>query len=145
MIGKPEWFTYRIFGWGLRPKTWQGWIYVAVLAFLVGALTAITINDQIKLAAYIIILGLFIADMLHIMSQLSSVHDERENYHQLIIERNCSFAAIAALLGVALFQTYQNRDLLNTAILPFDYSLLVIIAVMVVVKVFSHVYVKRMM
>jgi hypothetical protein len=32
MIGNPEWFTYRIFGWGVAPKTWQGWVYVAVVA-----------------------------------------------------------------------------------------------------------------
>ena len=40
MIAKKEWFKPRIFGWGLRPVTWEGWIYVvvAVLLFL-GALS----------------------------------------------------------------------------------------------------------
>jgi hypothetical protein len=28
MIGKPQWFTYRIFG--IMPRTWQGWAYILV-------------------------------------------------------------------------------------------------------------------
>ena len=35
MIGKPEWFTYRIFGWGLRPRTWQGWAYILAALLLI--------------------------------------------------------------------------------------------------------------
>lgn len=35
MIGKKEWFRKKTFGWGLTPKTWQGWVYVAVLLVLI--------------------------------------------------------------------------------------------------------------
>jgi hypothetical protein len=36
MIGRPEWFTTRRYtGIGLRPKTWQGWVYIAVAIVLV--------------------------------------------------------------------------------------------------------------
>ena len=41
------------------------------------------------------LLAILLADVLHIMLQLPKTHDERENHHQLLIERNCSFAAIA--------------------------------------------------
>ena len=37
MIGKPEWFTYRFLGWGVRPKTKEGWLYIAVFAALASA------------------------------------------------------------------------------------------------------------
>lgn len=30
MFGKPEWFRKKIWGWGLVPATWQGWLYTAV-------------------------------------------------------------------------------------------------------------------
>ena len=30
MFGKPDWFRKKRFGWGLSPKTWQGWIYALV-------------------------------------------------------------------------------------------------------------------
>jgi len=32
MIGKPEWFKRRKYGgWGIFPKTWQGWVYIAAI------------------------------------------------------------------------------------------------------------------
>ncbi|MGV8150507.1 MAG: hypothetical protein ACP5NV_02145 [Candidatus Woesearchaeota archaeon] len=147
MIGRPEWFKYRIFGWGIAPKTWQGWIYVAVAAFLIAMSLSMTINTALHPWIFGIILGVFILDVLHIMTQLSKISDERENYHQLIIERNCSFAAIVALLGVALWQTYQNKGTIlatNTAI-PFDISIAVILGVMLLTKIVSTIYVKAKM
>ncbi len=36
MIGKKEWFTTRrYYGWGLRPITWQGWVYIFVILAVV--------------------------------------------------------------------------------------------------------------
>ncbi len=143
MIGKPEWFAYRIFGWGLRPKTWQGWLYIAVLALLIGgSVAAATVYPPMAWVAGIV-LALFLIDMLHIMLQLPKVSDERENYHQLLIERNCSFAAIAALLLVAFYQAYQRRALFETASLtslPFDWSIAVVLLAMFIVKVGSTLY-----
>ena len=35
MIGRPDWFAARRYaGIGLRPKTWQGWVYIAVVLIL---------------------------------------------------------------------------------------------------------------
>ncbi len=149
MIGKPQWFKYRIFGWGIAPKTWQGWVYVAVAALLIGGVTAMTVNTAIAPWVFGILLGVLVLDVLHIMTQLSKVSDERENYHQLIIERNCSFAAITALVGVALWQTYQNKGTLlassNTMTIPFDISIAVILGVMLLTKIGSTIYVRAKM
>lgn len=31
MIAQKEWFGRRKYtGWGVTPKTWQGWVYIAV-------------------------------------------------------------------------------------------------------------------
>jgi len=36
MIGRPDWFTKKKFGIGIRPKTWQGWAYLlAAIALIV--------------------------------------------------------------------------------------------------------------
>ena len=36
MIGRPEWFSNKRYtGIGIRPKTWQGWVYIAVALGLV--------------------------------------------------------------------------------------------------------------
>ncbi len=146
MIGKPEWFKYRTFGWGVTPKTWQGWAYVAVLAATIGFVMSIGINEAIKPWIAGVVILIFVADTIHIMIQLPKVHDERENLHQLIIERNCSFAAIAALVAVALYQAYQSRALfqsgLNTAI-PFDISIAIVLGAMLIAKVLTTLYVKR--
>jgi len=145
MIGKAHWFKYRTFGWGLAPKTWQGWVYVAVLAFLIGGTFAMGITDSTKMWIFAIIITVAVVDMILIMSQLPKFSDERENYHQLIIERNCSFAAIVALLAVALYQTYKNTGFMQSKGLPFDYSIAIILGAMLATKIVSTLYVRTKM
>ncbi|MBW2964139.1 hypothetical protein KY363_01650 [Candidatus Woesearchaeota archaeon] len=140
MIGKPEWFTYRIFGWGIRPRTWQGWVYGAVAALVIGVGTAVTANTAAGPWVFGILIGVLVLDVLHIMMNLPKVHDERQNHHQLIIERNVSFAAIVALIGVALYQTYQNRAIAAAGEMPFDISIVIVLVVMVVAKAASTLY-----
>jgi hypothetical protein len=138
MIGKPEWFKYRIFGWGVAPKTWQAWVYVVALAAIFGVISALPIAPKVKTW---VVGGLFVVliiDVIHIMMQLPKNSDERDNYHQLIIERNCSFAAIAALIGVAIYQAYKNRALIESMAIPFDISIAIVLGV-------STVYVKTRM
>jgi cobalamin synthase len=147
MIGKVHWFKYRTFGWGLAPKTWEGWVYVAVAAFLIAGTFAMGVTDSTKMWLFAIIMTIFIVDILVIMTKLPKVSDERENYHQLVIERNCSFAAIVALLAIALYQTYMNTGFFvsQNGALPFDVSLLIVLGAMLVVKIASTIYVKMKM
>lgn len=144
MIGKAHWFKYRTFGWGLAPKTWQGWVYIIIAAILLGGTAAMGVNNPTLMWLFAVILVVLIVDVLVIMTQLPKVNDERENYHQLIIERNCSFAAIIALLGVVIYQTYKNTGFLasQNGLIPFDVSLLVVLGAMLVAKVASTAYVK---
>ncbi len=92
----------------------------------------------IVLAIFVVLISL---DAIHISMQLDEHHDERERMHQLIIERNCSFAAIAALIGVALYDLITN---LNDAS-AIHYSVYFVLGVMVVTKALSTLYVKRRM
>ena len=38
MIGRPDWFKKKYSGIGIKPKTWQGWVYfliaIALIAFV---------------------------------------------------------------------------------------------------------------
>jgi len=147
MIGKAHWFKHRTFGWGVAPKTWQGWVYVAIAAFLLAGTLSMGINDSTKMWIFAIIMVIFVVDVLVIMTQLPKVTDERENFHQLVIERNCSFAAIVALLAIAIYQTYKNTGFLasQNGALPFDYSLLIVLGAMLVTKIVSTLYVKAKM
>jgi len=147
MIGKPHWFKYRTFGWGLTPKTWEGWVYIAVAAFLLAGTFAMGITNPTMIWLFAIILVILIVDVLVIMTQLPKVSDEKENYHQLVIERNCSFAAIVTLLVIAIYQTYKNTGflVLQNGAFPFDISLLIVLGAMLVVKIASTIYVKMKM
>lgn len=141
MIGKPEWFTYRIFGWGVRPKTWEGWVYLLAAVFIAVGLAFLPIPLEYKTIAMFAFVGILVLDVIVIMTQLDKHHDERERMHQLIIERNCSFAAIVALAVIAAYQAAQNVG----KIMPVDVSILIVLAVMVVVKIVSTIYVKTKM
>lgn len=142
MIGKPEWFGYRVFGWGVKPKTWQGWAYVLVAIAIMLSISFMPIHENTKIWIMGAIVIILVADVLHIMTQLYNTNDERENMHQLIIERNCSFAAIAALLAVAMLQTYEGKMIINWDI-PFDGSILIVLGTMLITKIASTVYVKN--
>lgn len=103
MIGKPEWFSPRKFGWGLGIRKWQGIIYIIVVGFVLGMLFASPLDSTLKIVAAVIITALVVADMLHIMYKVYSNLDEREERHQLVAERNASFTAIAVLLVYVLY------------------------------------------
>ena len=145
MIGKAHWFKYRTFGWGVAPKTWQGWVYVAVAALLLALTLAVGVADSTKMWIFTIVMAIFIVDVMVIMTQLPKVTDERENYHQLIIERNCSFAAIVVLIAIATYQAYQNNALLQSGskTLPFDMSIAIVLGAMLATKIISVIYVKK--
>jgi hypothetical protein len=147
MIGKPHWFKHRTLGWGVAPKTWQGWVYIAVAVILLAGTFALGKTNPMMMWLFAIIITILIVDVMVIMTQLPKVTDERENYHQLIIERNCSFAAIVALLAIAIYQTYKNTGFLvsQNGAIPFDVSILIVLGAMLVVKVASTAYVKLKM
>ena len=140
MIGKTNWFTYRIFGWGLRPKTWQGWAYIFVFMALVFAVSLLPVTDSIKQIAMISLTVILLIDTLHMMFSLEKVHDERQNMQQLIIERNVSYAAVFSILAVMLFQTYRYQIENGMETFSFDASLIIVLAVMFLTKVGSTLY-----
>jgi hypothetical protein len=146
MIGKPEWFTYRVFGWGIAPKTWQGWLYIAA-AILITILIALSpIPAMMKLWMIGIYLAIIFIDVIHIMINLPKASDERENYHQLLIERNCSFAAIAVLLVAVVYQVWTSTGtiLWRTGGIPsgVDVWLLIVLGAMILTKAVSSIYLR---
>ncbi len=63
MLGKPEWFERRKYsGWGLTPKTWQGWAYIALMALPVLVMPVIPASAQ--WATYLIYAWLLIAALV---------------------------------------------------------------------------------
>ncbi len=106
MIGNPKWFQRRKYGgWGLTPASWQGWVYIAVMAvFLFGV--QLIIPDQFKTWTMIVVAVVFSLDLLDIMVHLKN--DERETTHEALAERNASWAMVAILAFGIAFQTARN-------------------------------------
>jgi hypothetical protein len=96
MIGRPEWFERRKYGgWGLTPKTWQGWIYILVMLMPLIVGMAAGFDGQTIFVLSGIWLLVFGLDVLDIMARLKK--DERETHIEAIAERNSSWAMVAVL------------------------------------------------
>jgi hypothetical protein len=144
MFGKPEWFTYRVLGWGIAPRTWQGWVYLFAFLGLLFALVLSPVPEGPKNVLLATLLGLFLADVLAIWVQMGDVHDERRRLHQLIIERNCSLVAVLTVVAVGAYQVAGNREVAGAAF-PFDPMLLVILGAMALTKLVSGLYLQQKM
>jgi len=105
MIGNQKWFTLRKYtGWGLTPVTWQGWLYIAFFITPIAIASSITIDSNIKNVFTTIWIGLFLVDVVHIMSQIQK--DERERLHEAIADRNALwFMIFVLLISVFIKQT----------------------------------------
>lgn len=134
MLGRPEWFTYRFAGWGIAPRTWQGWVYVGAFTAVFLAVNQLPISGRAQTILMWVIGGVFLLDAFTIWSQLGKVHDERQRLHQLIIERNCSVAGVIALVGALIYQSFRQQA-------P-DPLLLVALGVMALTKLVSTLYLR---
>lgn len=142
MIGKPEWFTYRIFGWGLRPRTKEGWMYIGVFCLIALGWAFLPLTETIKFWGLGILIAILMIDVLHIMTQLPKHHDERENYHQLLIERNASFVGVVGLLLAAVYESWKVGFLPqeNWLSLPFSPLFLYVLLAMALAKGLTSLY-----
>ena len=141
MIGKPEWFKYRVVAWGFRPKTWQGWAYIMGVIALFPIIEVFSIDETKKVWLFGTLLTAVIIDLLHIITQLSKSHDQKEILEELIIERNVSFVAGISIVAIIIYQTYQHGALISK--IPFDISLGIVIGAMLVTKIISRAHVSE--
>jgi len=144
MLGKPEWFTYRTAGWGLAPRTWQGWVYIAVFFALWALVSLLPLAPGVRSALSFSLVGLLVLDAISIWAQMGRHHDEREKLHQLIIERNSSLAAVFAVLAAMIYETWRNAPTAGDSI-PFDPVLIGILGVMALTKLVSSIWLKTRM
>jgi hypothetical protein len=70
MIGRPDWFTKKYFGIGVRPKTWQGWAYILVAIALIAFVWWQPLWDwsqQTRNTITIVLAAVVVLDTIHIM------------------------------------------------------------------------------
>lgn len=100
-------------GWGLSPKTWQGWVYVAVMIAPFVVLTNVgTKIDAQWVNGLMIVWGVvFGIDLISIMIRVPK--DEREALHEALSERNALWAMLIVLVAGAGYQaaaSYVNGE-----------------------------------
>jgi hypothetical protein len=142
MIGKPEWFAPRKYGWGLGVRTKEGWLYIlafAVLAVIVSMLPLPVMQREVLVG---VLAAVLVLDVLHIMLKVYSGLDERLQIHEAMAERNSSFVAVACLLGYAAFEaaTAAPEAGMSWAIAPP----LAILVLMALAKGSTLLYLERM-
>lgn len=101
MIAKKEWFKRRKYGgWGVSPKTWQGWTYIALIIIPFAIFQALPFwSTKIRLIVTAGWLGFLFLDIIPVMINLN--RDEREYKIEAIAERNAAwFMSLVLALGI---------------------------------------------
>ena len=97
MIGEAKWFSPRKYtGWGVTPNCWQGWAYTLAFVLPMAIINSLSIDSNLKNILTSILIGLFLLDIFHMMTQIKK--DERERLHEAIADRNALWFIIAVLI-----------------------------------------------
>jgi hypothetical protein len=141
MIGKPEWFKRRKYGgWGIFPKTWQGWAYLVVVLGIFVVFQALPFWSNTERLVVTGIWALFlVVDVAHIMLKVN--RDEREKIHEAIAERNALWAILAVLIVGIGYQVASSATVQDfSSIDPF---LVAAVAAALIAKAASNLYLDR--
>lgn len=108
MFGKSKWFERRKYGgWGLTPKTWQGWAYVSVFILSLVAIQLVgSLDTKGRITVTVIWATILIIDTFDMMVRLKK--DEREHIHEALSERNASWFMMMILLVGFLYYFVSN-------------------------------------
>lgn len=124
MIGRPEWFGQRRYGgWGIVPKTWQGWIYIVVIVLPIIAVTKLTGDRNLQNNLSAIWMGCVLLDVIDIMVRIK--RDERERQHEALAERNAAWAMVFLLGGAVVVQTLVSASNQSVQVDPWILIVLV--------------------
>ncbi len=140
MIGKPEWFQRRKYsGWGIVPKTWQGYVYIAVMIIPLIFFHALPYwSATTKTIVTIILAVIFGIDVIDIMIRMK--RDERERIHEAIAERNALWFVIMVLaIGIA-YDVASNAVQDRIQVNPF---MVAAVIGAVIIKMITNIYLER--
>lgn len=139
MIAKAEWFNRRKYtSWGLMPKTWQGVLYIFIIAGVFAFILNLSIDETLKMVLTGIWMIFILVDVLRLMASLKL--DEREQKIEAIAERNASWAMVASTALTVLFVTTLAKELKGIDLIP---ALIFPLAVGVIVKGLSNFILDR--
>ncbi|MFA5724498.1 MAG: hypothetical protein WC979_09665, partial [Candidatus Pacearchaeota archaeon] len=135
-----EWFKRRKYsGWGVTPKTWQGWLYIAIVILPFALFQSLPFWDNPTRIAVTVIWAIFLLiDIFDIMIRMKK--DERENRHEAVAERNALWAIMIILVIGLIYQVISSS--LNNQVI-FDPVIAIALIGAVIVKAISNFYLDR--
>ncbi|MBD3238188.1 MAG: hypothetical protein GF332_00915 [Candidatus Moranbacteria bacterium] len=104
MLAKSNWFQKRKYGgWGLSPKTWQGWVYISAFISVLILFNSLTFwSNQARIIFLIVWMAVLGFDVIKIMITLKK--DELETRNEAIAERNASWIMVFVLTAGILYE-----------------------------------------
>ena len=110
MIARKEWFQRRKYGgWGVNPKTWQGWVYIAAILLLLAVFQALPFwSTQTRIIITIAWAVLLFIDIVPVMINLN--RDEREHKIEALSERNAAWV-MSLILVIGVFYELLTSSL----------------------------------
>lgn len=104
MIAKASWFKRRKYGgWGVSPKSWQGWAYIAVMILPFMIFQALPYwSTEIRLYVTLGWVIFLMLDIIPIMANLR--RDEREYKNEAVAERNAAWFMVMILVIGLLYE-----------------------------------------
>ena len=129
MIGNPDWFQIRKYGgWGITPRTWQGWIYIAVLILPFVVFQAFPFwGENLRITVTVIWMSIILIDILYIMAKMKK--DEREYKVEATAERNAAWSMVIVLATGLLVDFIRSGMRQDFTVNPFLLGALVVGAV----------------
>ncbi len=140
MLGKPEWFKRRKYtGWGIMPKTWQGWIYLILIFIPFVIFHSLPFwTDRTRIIVTVIWLVILFIDVTDIMVRMKN--DEREKFHEAIAERNAAWIMLLFIIAGLLYQLISSA-LRQT--FEVDYFLVAALFFGLIAKMATNIYLER--
>mgnify|MGYP006293075665 FL=1 len=108
MIAKASWFKRRKYcGWGISPKNWQGWAYIAIMIIPFIVFQALPYwNTETRLYVSLGWVIFLMLDILPVMVALK--RDEREYKNEAIAERNSAWFMVMVLVIGLLYEIISS-------------------------------------
>lgn len=117
MIAKAAWFTKRKYsGWGLTPNTWQGALYIILIAGAIACIQSLPLTETIKMISTGAWTIFVFIDILCAMASIKL--DEREQKIEAVAERNAAWTMVASSVFSLLYITTIGKELKGTGLVP---------------------------
>lgn len=98
------------------PKTWQGVLYILIIAALLAVIQSLPIDEVVKMVLSVGWAVFVLIDVLQVMASIKL--DEREQKIEAIAERNAAWTMIAAIAVSILYVSTLGKELKGIDLMP---------------------------